>query len=62
MASPHVCGSAALYLSKYPLASTGAVAQYLEDNATKGDIDMSCSVLQPVCVQSPNALLFTTSC
>mmetsp|Transcript_15099 Transcript_15099/g.38296 ORF Transcript_15099/g.38296 Transcript_15099/m.38296 type:complete len:167 (-) Transcript_15099:51-551(-) len=62
MASPHVCGSAALYLSKFPLATTEQVAQYLLENATTGDIQMSCSVLQPVCQQSPNSLLFTTSC
>jgi len=52
MASPHVAGAAALYLSTAPGASPAQVAQQLVSTATPG-------VVQRPGRGSPNRLLFT---
>jgi subtilisin family serine protease len=52
MATPHVAGAAALYLSTHPSATPSEVAQALKDGATPG-------ILSNVGVGSPNLLLFT---
>jgi len=54
MATPHVAGAAALYLSAHPSASPAAVQQALKDNATPNHI----SNPGP---GSPNRLLYTIS-
>jgi subtilisin family serine protease len=52
MASPHVAGTAALYLETHPLASPAAVASALGAAATQGQITSLGS-------GSPNLLVFT---
>ncbi|MEJ2858328.1 MULTISPECIES: S8 family serine peptidase [unclassified Saccharothrix] len=54
MASPHVAGGAALYLSGNPSASPADVLKALADNATSG-------VVKNPGTGSPNKLLYTTA-
>ncbi|MFI9818597.1 S8 family serine peptidase [Saccharothrix variisporea] len=54
MASPHVAGGAALYLSGNPSASPADVLKALTDNATSG-------VVKNPGTGSPNKLLYTTA-
>jgi subtilisin family serine protease len=56
MASPHVCGAAALYLADHPTASPATIKSYLIAQATSGVIDMACG--GSVCNQTPNRLLY----
>jgi len=55
MASPHVCGSAALYLQTHPAAKAPEVLQFLEATSGKGLILMECA--KPGCDNSPNYML-----
>ncbi|MEU4103986.1 S8 family peptidase [Streptomyces tanashiensis] len=52
MAAPHVAGVAALYKAEHPEAGPAEVAEWLDDNATKG-------LLNNVSGGTPNKLLFT---
>ncbi|GHA88721.1 S8 family peptidase [Cognatilysobacter bugurensis] len=52
MASPHVAGAAALYLSRYPSSSPSTVRSWLYNNATTGR-------LYSINSGSPNRLLYT---
>jgi len=56
MASPHVCGIAALILGEKPNATPEAVLDILDTTATKGVIDLEC--IGSACNQSPNSLAF----
>jgi len=57
MASPHVCGVAALFLSANPTATPADVLHNLVSNATPGVISMGCTAT--ACNQTPNLLLHT---
>jgi len=58
MASPHVAGVAALYLSDNPTATTTEVAGFLTGESTPNLIDLRCGS-NAVCKASPNALLYS---
>lgn len=55
MASPHVCGAAALYLSYNPTADPEKVRQFLTSGSTADVITMNCR--SATCEKSPNKLL-----
>jgi len=55
MASPHVAGSIALYLSLHPAKSPAHVKTHLTDSATRDKIQLEC--VNPVCNLSPNLLV-----
>jgi subtilisin family serine protease len=58
MASPHVAGVAALWMGMQKDAPSPAqVLAFLEDNAQPGKIDMSCSGLSALCMDTPNLML-----
>jgi len=57
MATPHVCGAAALFLGDNNTATPAQVKSYLINNANINKIDMVCSAT--VCKNSPNKLLYT---
>jgi len=57
MASPHVCGVAALYLQRNPTATPDVVRQGLIDESTKDIINMNCRT--PICQQSPNRMIYS---
>ncbi|MFF1510281.1 S8 family peptidase [Streptomyces sp. NPDC058326] len=52
MASPHVAGTAALYLAAHPKASSGDVSTWLRNTSTK-------DVIAAISQTSPNRMLFT---
>jgi len=56
MASPHVCGAAALYLADHPTATPATIKSYLIAQATSGVIDMACG--GSACTKTPNKLLY----
>jgi len=56
MASPHVCGVAALYVAANPTASPATVKSFLVNQATANAIDLACSVT--ACRNTPNKLLY----
>jgi len=58
MASPHVAGAAAIVLSASPSLTPAEVEETLLDITTDGVIDFACSG-RPVCLQTPNKLLYT---
>jgi subtilisin family serine protease len=58
MASPHVAGAAALYLSYNPLANPEQVREYLTTQATQNAIVLACKASS--CERSPNKLLFSS--
>jgi len=58
MASPHVCGAAALYLGDNPTASPATIKSYLVNQATNNVIDLGCGTT--ACTRTPNKLLYTT--
>jgi subtilisin family serine protease len=57
MASPHVAGVIALYLSLFPDATPDDVTNFVKAQATKGIIDLQCGV-RTACSDSPNSLLY----
>jgi len=57
MASPHVCGAAALVLGANPSYTPAQVQQALVDGATNGVIDLLCT--STACRSTPNKLLFS---
>jgi len=58
MASPHVCGAAAVYLSLNAGKTPADVKSFLINEATNDVIDLSCPVVG-TCNNSPNKLLYT---
>jgi len=56
MATPHVAGAMALYLTAHPSATPGQVAQALVDNATQGKISLHSRSRSN---GTPNLLLYT---
>jgi len=56
MASPHVCGVAALILEQHPAYTFPQVSTHIENEATFGKIDLQC--INNVCNQSPNLMVF----
>jgi len=58
MASPHVCGAAALVLSANPAATPEQVLMTLVDNSTPDEINMVCSTT--ACRNTPNKMLFSS--
>jgi len=58
MASPHVAGVAALYMSiTNPTPSPAEVKSFLVKNALNNQIDLACTGLSALCQQTPNKLL-----
>lgn len=58
MASPHVAGATALFLSYNPMATPEQVRTYLTSSSTPDSIKMSCR--SATCEKSPNKLLFSS--
>jgi len=58
MASPHVCGAAALYLANNPSSSPATIKSFLVNNALNGLVNMACS--GGTCPSTPNKLLHHT--
>jgi len=58
MAAPHVCGVAALYLSRNPTATPDVVKQGLIDESTKEVINLNCRGAT-ACLQSPNRMIYS---
>jgi subtilisin family serine protease len=58
MASPHVAGAVALYLSYNPTANPEQVREFLTKEATPNTIEMACKSTS--CEKSPNKLLFSS--
>jgi subtilisin family serine protease len=59
MASPHVCGAAAVYLSLTSNKTPADVRAFLTSDATSDIIDLACPTIG-TCSSSPNKLLYTT--
>jgi len=57
MASPHVCGGAALYLSENPNAPFAEVNAHLISHGTQGRINHNCGG-RAACLRTPNSLLY----
>jgi len=57
MATPHVCGAAALILGESPSLTPTEVLEQLKSNATPGEIDMACTTT--ACRNTPNLMLFS---
>jgi len=57
MASPHVAGVVAVYLSKHPEASPQAVKNHLTSTAGEDEIDMECS--GGSCSKTPNLFVYS---
>jgi len=55
MATPHVCGAAALYFEKNAGATEAQFLAWVRDHSNKNMIDFNCNV--PACQASPNLLL-----
>jgi len=55
MASPHVCGIAAVYLGHFPKATPAQVQTYLTENGLRGQIEMGCA--NSACNLTPNLML-----
>jgi len=58
MASPHVCGAAALYLGDAPNSTPSAVKSFLTGQATANVINLACTTT--ACRNTPNKLLYAT--
>jgi len=60
MASPHVCGIAALLLGDHPNGhfSPGTLKQYINTNATPNKVNLVCSRLLPICNASPTTMVY----
>jgi len=61
MASPHICGGAALYLGENPTANFNTVQAALEGASTLGAVNMACSG-DATCLKTPNKLLYVANC
>jgi subtilisin family serine protease len=61
MASPHICGGAALYLGENPNANFPTVQAALEGQSTLGAVNMACAG-DATCNKTPNKLLYVASC
>ncbi len=59
MASPHVAGAAALYLSQNPEATPLEIGKHLIAQSTPQVIDMNCGI-QTNCLKTPNLLLYAS--
>jgi len=57
MASPHVCGGAALYLAQNPNAGFDEVAAHLIGHGTPNRINLNCGG-RAACSRTPNSLLY----
>lgn len=55
MASPHVCGVAALYLAKNPTATPATIKSHLISSSVSGAVNMDCAA--SACNNTPNRLL-----
>jgi subtilisin family serine protease len=60
MASPHVCGVAALVSGAYPSYSAVDVKTHLLQDSTAGVIELDCS--KSGCSSTPNKMLYTPRC
>jgi subtilisin family serine protease len=60
MASPHVCGVAALIVAAHPSYTPNDVKAKILADSTANAIDMKCT--KTGCSSTPNKLLFTTRC
>jgi len=58
MASPHVCGVAALYLSRFPSATPAEVKQGLIDESIKDILNLNCKA-GTKCSLSPNRMVYS---
>jgi len=58
MASPHVCGAAALYLQENPNATPAEVQTALTSDATSDLINLLCN--NAACRLTPNKLVFSS--
>jgi len=58
MATPHVAGAVASYLTTNPTATPAQVKAYLTNEATPDMIQLACSSSSSVCSKSPNKLLY----
>jgi len=58
MASPHVCGAAALVLGQQPKATPAEVTTVLLAETNNQGIQLGCSVGATACSKSPNQLLY----
>jgi len=58
MASPHVCGVAAIILDQNPSYTPAQVGAAIVSTATQNEIDLQCS--DSACLQSPNLLVYKT--
>jgi len=58
MASPHVCGAAALILGANPSATPAEVLSTLSDDSTLDEINMVCSTT--ACRNTPNKMLYAS--
>jgi len=57
MATPHVCGVAALFFDKNPGATHQHFLDYIKEESNLNKIDFNCAV--PACLASPNLLLYS---
>jgi len=57
MASPHVCGIAALYIGNHPTYTPAQVKSWMISNASTGIISLDC--VSTACNQSPNVFVFS---
>jgi serine protease len=62
MASPHVAGALAIYLSANPHATPAESHEYITKVATMGKIDLKCESYEETCPETPNRLLYVGDC
>jgi subtilisin family serine protease len=60
MATPHVVGAAARYLSENKMATPKEVKQHLVETAGSDMIDLSCAGRSSACKKSPNKMLYAS--
>jgi len=58
MASPHVCGAAALLLGDSPSLTATKVKDIIVSNSNQGYVNLLCGTTRAGCSLSPNKLLF----
>lgn len=61
MASPHVCGAAALVLSAHPTFDFDLVKGRILADAVRGTLNLQCGT-NNLCLESPNLMLYTDPC